>query len=209
MKTMIIVCAMILLRAASIGIAWAGTEGNLNTFYGKGAGNNTTGDDDYDTFIGAKAGYSNTTGILNTFLGYYAGYANTTGAHNAFLGDGAGYAHTVGNENTFLGDGAGYANIKGIRNVFLGFTAGVNETGSNKLYIDNPPSTSADNLVIIGGGDKIGNAATQIDFYTAPNPTTPAGTARITIMGNGYVGIGTQKPKNPLQRAAGADTGAK
>src|SRR4030042_1348851 len=222
MKTMIIVCAMILLRAASIGIAWAGTEGNLNTFYGKGAGNNTTGDDDYDTFIGAKAGYSNTTGILNTFLGYYAGYANTTGAHNAFLGDGAGYAHTVGNENTFLGDGAGYANIKGIRNVFLGFTAGFNETGSNKLYIDNShtstpliygefdnrlltingnlrvvapnnglirltefhtdntnksarlvldhyanakspvyifnaASTSADNLVIIGGGDKIGN----------------------------------------------------
>jgi len=325
MKTMIIVCSMVLLLSVFIGIAWTGTEGNLNTFYGKGAGNNTTGDDDYDTFIGAKAGYSNTTGILNTFLGYYAGYANTTGAHNtflganagsantigkqntflgeraglsnttgaantflgyaagyanttgahnAFLGDGAGYAHTVGNENTFLGDGAGYANIKGIRNVFLGFTAGFNETGSNKLYIDNShtstpliygefdrkiltingnlkvvapnnglirltdvttdntnksarlvldhyanaklpvyifnaASTSADNLVAFGGGDKIGNAATQIDFYTAPNPTTPAGTARITIKGNGYVGIGTQKPKYPLQMAAGAYTDGK
>jgi len=325
MKTMIIVCSLVLLLSAFTGIAWAGTEGNSNTFYGKGAGNSTTGDDDYDTFIGAsagaanttgyyntflgnsagysnttgahntflgtnagsantigdqntflgeRAGLSNTTGAANTFLGYAAGYANTTGAANTFLGDGAGYAHTVGNKNTFLGDGAGYANIKGIGNVFLGFTAGYNETGSNKLYIDNShtstpliygefdrkiltingnlkvvapkdglirltnvttdntdksarmvldhyanaklpvyifgaASTSAGNLVAFGGGDKIGNAATQIDFYTAPNPTTPVGTARITIMGNGYVGIGTQTPKYPLQMAAGAYTDGK
>jgi hypothetical protein len=325
MKTMIIVCSLVLLLSAFTGIAWAGTEGNSNTFYGKGAGNSTTGDDDYDTFIGAsagaanttgyyntflgnsagysnttgahntflgtnagsantigdqntflgeRAGLSNTTGAANTFLGYAAGYANTTGAANTFLGDGAGYAHTVGNKNTFLGDGAGYANIKGIGNVFLGFTAGYNETGSNKLYIDNShtstpliygefdrkiltingnlkvvapkdglirltnvttdntdksarmvldhyanaklpvyifgaASTSAGNLVAFGGGDKIGNAATQIDFYTAPNPTTQGGTARITIKGNGYVGIGTQTPKYPLQMAAGAYTDGK
>ncbi len=324
MKTMIIVCSMVLLLPVFTGIAWGGTEGNLNTFYGKGAGNSTTGDDDYDTFIGAKAGYSNTsgyyntflgmnagyynttgthntflgtnagwknttgkqntflgraglsntTGAANTFLGYAAGYANTTGANNTFLGDGAGYDNTVGNKNTFLGNGAGYDNIKGIGNVFLGFTAGFYETGSNRLYIANSEtttpliygefdkriltingnlrvvapdnglirltdvttdntdkrarmvldhyanaklpvyifgaaSTSADNLVAFGGGDKIGNAATQIDFYTAPNPTTQGGTARITIMGNGYVGIGTQKPKYPLQMAAGAYTDGK
>jgi len=182
--------------------------------------------------------------------------------------------HTTGNNNTFIGLGAGFSNRTGTGNIFLGFTAGYNETGSNKLYIDNShtstpliygefynkiltingnlrvvapnnglirltdvttdntnksarlvldhyanaklpvyifnaASTSADNLLAFGGGDKIGSAATQIDFYTAPSPTTQGGTARITIMGNGYVGIGTQKPKYPLQMAAGAYTDGK
>ncbi len=50
----------------------------------------------------------------------------------------------------------------------------------------------------------IGNAATQIDLFTAPNTTTPVGTSRLTIKGNGYVGIGTQAPNYPLQMASGA-----
>ncbi len=325
MKKTIMVCSLVLLLTSFAGMAWAGTEGNSNTFYGKGAGNSTTGDDDSDTFIGAGAGAVNTTGKCNTFLGYRAGAANTTGNYNTclgqgaayvnttgnnntfvgfaagaanttgnvntflgeqtgaanttgnyntFLGRGAGRLHTTGNNNTFIGLEAGFSNRTGTGNIFLGFTAGYNETGSNKLYIDNSQtstpliygefdkriltvngnlrvvapnnglirltdvttdntnksarmvldhyanaklpvyifgaaSTSADNLVAFGGGDKIGNAATQIDFYTAPNPTTPAGTARITIKGNGYVGIGTQKPKYPLQMAAGAYTDGK
>jgi hypothetical protein len=341
MKTMIIVCSMVLLLSVFTGIARGGTEGNLNTFYGKGAGNSTTGDDDYDTFIGATAGYSNTTGAGGTFLGAGAGFANTTGGYNTFLGNGAGganttggyntfvgyaagsfqttggyntfvgfgtgransgsrntflgnyagYAHTSGNNNTFLGGDAGYTNTTGYANtflgnntgrsnttgnlnVFIGSQAGYKETGSNRLYIANSDtttpliygefdnrlltingnlsvvapnnglirltdvttdntdksarmvldhyanaklpvyifgavSTSADNLVAIGGGDKFGSAATKLDFYTAPNPTTQGGTARITIMGNGYVGIGTQKPKYPSQMAAGAYTDGK
>ena len=245
---------MVLLLSAFTGNVFGGTEGESNTFYGFNAGFNTTGDDDYDTFIGAGAGYSNTTGSSNTFLGHDAGYFNTTGTFNTFLGPYAGFYNTA-QFNTFLGYSAGY-NSTGSGNVFLGYEAGADETGSHKLYIDNSTtstpliygefdtrnltiygnlevigpynglvylsnttadstnkvsrmvlnhysnaelpvylfgaaSTADDNFVAFGGGNTIGNAATQIDLFTAENTTTPVGTPRLTIIGNGYVGFGT------------------
>jgi hypothetical protein len=372
MKTTIMFCTIVLLLSALTGSVFGGTEGAINTFYGTGAGASTTGDDDSDTFIGAGAGYSNTTGNFNTFLGYIAGYSNTTGYNNTFIGYGAGYhnttgdyntflgycagihntnsyntflgnhagysnttgynntflgyhagysnitgsyntflgnragysnttgsyntflgryagddnttgsyntllgyhagySNTTGNFNTFLGYHAGYDNTTGYGNVFLGYRAGYSETGSNKLYIDNSStstpliygefdtdivtiygnlevigpdeglvylsnttadntikvsrmvlnhysnaelpvylfgaaSTSTNNYVALGGGNTIGNAATQLDLYTAEDTTTPIGTPRLTIISNGNVGIGTQSPAYPLQMAGGAYT---
>jgi hypothetical protein len=305
MKTKIMFCSIVLLLSMFTGIVFGGTEGTSNTFYGAGAGTNTTGDNDGDTFIGAWAGNSNTTGSSNTFLGYvagfyntignqnvflggYAGSSNTTGGGNTFLGvssggnnttgyyntsigNSAGLGNTYGYQNTFIGYGAGQLNQNGYGNVFLGYHAGFNETGSNKLYIHNSEtstpliygefdnniltingnlevvapnngliyltnvttdnttkvsrmvlnhysnaqlpvylfgaaSTATNNFVAFGGGNTIGNAATQIDLFTAPDTTTLVGTARITIKGNGYVGIGTQSPSYPLQMAGGAYT---
>ena len=339
MKPKIMLCTIVLLLAAFTGSVYGGFEGNNNTFYGTVAGNSTIGDNDGATFIGANAGYSNTTGsnntfvgyhagewnttgyyntflghyagvsntigysntfagyragannvtgYYNTFLGHYAGWANDIGSRNTFLGESAGYSNTTGNYNNFLGRDsgysnttgyyniflgyrAGYSNTTGIGNVFLGHVAGYNETGSNKLYIDNSTtstpliygefdnniltingnlkvigpdnglvylsnttadntakgsrmvlnhysnsqlpvylfgaaSTSTDNYVAFGGGNAIGNAATEIDLFTAPTTTTPVGTPRLTIIGNGYVGIGTQTPSYPLQMAGGAYT---
>jgi len=363
--------SIVLLLSAFTGSVFGGTEGSINTFYGTGAGTNTAGDDDYDTFIGAYAGNSNTTGNYNTFLGYQAGSSNTTGYYSTFLGYHAGYSNTTGYQNTFLGFNAGYSNSTGAYNtfvglnagysnstgyystflgyqagksnatgfsntflgyqagysntdgysntflgynagssntegvgnvflgletgysnttghyntflgynagssnttgsgnVFLGYLAGYNETGSNRLYIDNgytntpfiygefdnrsltingnlevigpyqglvylsdnttdstnkvsrmvlnhytnaelpvylfgAASTATDNFVAFGGGNTIGNAATQIDLFTAENTTTPVGTSRLTIIGNGYVGIGTQDPAYPLEMSSGA-----
>jgi hypothetical protein len=339
MKIKIMFCSIVLLLSMFTEIAFGGSEGNSNTFYGHNAGLNTPGDNDYDTFIGASAGTSNTTGYYNTFVGFEAGRSNTTGQGNTFLGNGAGYFNTTANHNTFLGNNAGRFNTTGYQNtfvgeftgvdnttgyqntfigssagfynttgnwntflgngagfnnttgqgntfvgglaggnnttgndnVFLGSMAGYDETGSNKLYIDNSntstpliygefdnriltingnievigpyqglvylsnttadntnkvsrmvlnhysnaedpvylfgaASTSADSFVAFGGGNTIGNAATQIDLFTAENTTTPVGTSRITIKGNGYVGIGTQSPSYPLQMAGGAYT---
>jgi hypothetical protein len=354
MKTKIMFCTIVLLLSVFTGSVLGAGEGNYNTFFGIGAGNSTTGDDDndtfigsvagyfnttggyntfvgqsagyrnttgwyntfvgtwagqynttasYNTFIGHQAGYNNSTGANNTFLGHYAGNRNTTGASNTFQGYEAGYLNTTGYYNTFqgyqagysntagigntfiglqagvsnttgganifLGNAAGYSNSTGSGNVFLGYYAGYNETGSNKLYIDNSntatpliygefdnnkltingnlsvvgpdnglvhltnvttnnttkvsrmvlnhysnselpvylfgaASTATDNFVAFGGGNTIGNAATQIDLFTAENPTTPVGTPRLTIIGNGYVGIGIQDPLYPLEMDSGA-----
>ncbi len=72
------------------------------------------------------------------------------------------------------------------------------------VYLFGAASTSTNNFVAFGGGNTMGNAATQIDLFTAPNTTTPAGSSRLTIKGNGNVGIGTSSPSNPLQMASGA-----
>lgn len=60
-------------------------------------------------------------------------------------------------------------------------------------------STSTQNVVQIGGGSSVTNAATQIGFFTAPNTSTTIGTERIRINGDGNVGIGTISPSTPLE----------
>ncbi len=66
------------------------------------------------------------------------------------------------------------------------------------VYLFGGTSTSASNSLTFGGGSDLGNAATQIDFYTAPNPITPIGTSRMTIASNGHIGIGTATPSQQL-----------
>jgi hypothetical protein len=133
------------------------TEGSSNTFVGYTAGSNNN--QDANTFLGYAAGFSNTGGLYNSFTGYGAGYSNTVGGRNICVGAWTGYANTKGERNTFLGQGAGSnntigecntfvgqatggSNITGSRNVFLGYCAGFQETGSDKLYIDNSQTTT-------------------------------------------------------------------
>jgi len=133
------------------------TSGGYNTFLGSFSGHNdTTGY--YNSFMGYSAGYSNTTGYRNAFLGSFAGCYNSSGACNTFLGYTAGYYNTYGygntyvgyrsgyrnqsgNYNTLLGRYSGYYNYSGSGNVFLGNYAGYYESGSNKLFIENTPTS--------------------------------------------------------------------
>ena len=71
--------------------------------------------------------------------------ANTTGSNNTAIGRNALQVVTSGSQNTALGVGAGSANVQGTGNIFVGYMAGSQETGSNKLYIDN--SSTADPLI--------------------------------------------------------------
>ncbi len=120
---------------------YANTSGIFNTFNGVYSGT-TNSIGSYGTFYGMYSGYSNTEGNANTFIGYSAGYANTSGTPNTFIGTEAGYNNTTGSENFFGGYQAGYSNVTGSNNIFIGYQAGYNETGSNKLSIENSNSAT-------------------------------------------------------------------
>ncbi len=137
---------------------------NYNTFMGYLSGeNNTIGDG--NTFYGSQSGQYNSTGSGNTFHGTWAGRSSTTSSNNTFLGSNSGLLNTIGNSNTFVGNQSG-ANFQTVANsvilgcqaggaligtpsiipatgnIFLGYQAGFNETGSNKLYIENSSSAT-------------------------------------------------------------------
>lgn len=60
------------------------------------------------------------------------------------------------------------------------------------------------NILNIGGSTNIGNAATQIRFYTDTNNTTTTGTQRMVIAADGNVGIGVSSPEDALRLGFGA-----
>ncbi|MEM7368689.1 MAG: tail fiber domain-containing protein [Bacteroidota bacterium] len=117
------------------------STGFLNTFIGRRSGQSTVGSGD-NTFVGGFSGADNVSGGENVFLGSFTGERNIDGSFNSFIGRYAGRFHTTGNNNTFVGYGSGLNNLTGSGNVFLGQNAGGNETGSNRLYIDNSNSSS-------------------------------------------------------------------
>ncbi|HPB24968.1 MAG TPA: tail fiber domain-containing protein [Bacteroidales bacterium] len=77
------------------------------------------------------------TGINNTTLGAMSLFNNTSGSNNIAGGTQTLFFNTSGNNNTVYGYMAGYYNFAGSGNVLIGYQAGYNETGSDKLYIDN------------------------------------------------------------------------
>ena len=93
---------------------------------------------------GYRSLYSNTNGNGNTVIGAYAMDSNTIGQDNVAIGYASLSANVSGNGNVGLGRGA-LGNVLGSSNVAIGVQAGFNETGSNKLYIEN--SASANPLI--------------------------------------------------------------
>jgi hypothetical protein len=196
--------------------------GYYNTFVGYWAGYyNEEGDQ--NTFLGVAAGLAST-GSNNVFLGFCAGY-NEIGSNKLYIGvdNGCvglpgplpliygefdnqkltinGNLEVIGPDNGLvrLSDNTTDNTMKASRMV-LNHYANIEEP----VYLFGAASTDTNNFVAFGGGSDIGNAATQIDLYTAPDTTTQVGYPRVTVTGNGNVGIGTQSPSHPLQMAGGA-----
>jgi hypothetical protein len=200
--------------------AYAGyknTLGNYNTILGSFAGyNNLKGN--YNTILGYNAGHSNTEGSGNVFIGNSAGY-NDRGSDKLYIANSDtsmpliygefktprlninGNLGVVGPDKGLvrLTDNINDNTTKGARLVLWHYA-----NAQLPVYLFGAASTATSNFVAFGGGNAIGNAATQIDLFTAPNTTTPAGTPRLTIIGNGNVGIGIQDPEYPLEMASGA-----
>jgi hypothetical protein len=71
----------------------------------------------------------------------------------------------------------------------------ITEEPTTFMFMNNFATTNA---LHIGGGSSVENAATQLNFYTAANNTTTAGTGRMVINSVGNVGIGTGSPTEKL-----------
>jgi len=133
----------------------------FNTYIGQNAGRgiSTTilNSGNYNTFVGAFAGSSNTMGNRNTILGSEAStygnssnntligsYAGINGNGSILIGKQAGHAGSgsYGNNNIFIGNDTGYEDgDHGDNNIYIGHGSGFSEYGGNKLIIDNVGET--------------------------------------------------------------------
>ena len=191
--------------------------GSSNTSLGYTAGySNTTGN--RNTFVGYAAGLNNATGSGNVFLGRSAGYyeagsdrlyiANSNTTTPLIYGEFDTPKVILNGNLEVVGPNAGLvrltdvttdATTKGARLVLNHYN-----NAALPVYVFGAASTSGNNFVAFGGGNAIGNAATQLDFFTAPTTTTAVGTSRMTITGSGNIGMGVSAPLYPLHMASGA-----
>ena len=107
----------------------------------------------YNNSFGYKSSEDNETGSYNSAFGTYSLQKNIAGSYNAALGNNSGQ-YVLGDNNVFLGvrAGRGSSNHTKSGSVMIGYSAGYNETGSNKLYIENS-SAGANNALIYGEFD--------------------------------------------------------
>ena len=103
----------------------------------------------------------------NTAVGYRVLQAISSGNNNTALGYHSLYSNTTGDQNTAFGNGTLFSNNIGSNNVAIGYQAGFNETGSNKLYIENSNSVTPliygefdNDLLKINGNIKVDNITT-------------------------------------------------
>ncbi|MEZ5082262.1 MAG: tail fiber domain-containing protein [Bacteroidales bacterium] len=149
-----------------------------NTAIGQAAGA-ATEHADFNTFVGARAGWDNnrtnstTNANRNTYVGFEAGYSNREGEDNVGMGAFADVGNTVRYRNTFIGSSAfinqnditsiGYDTYStGQYSCLVGSGADVRSQGAIAIgYLSNI-STNSNNSIAIGRETTITNAANSI-----------------------------------------------
>jgi trimeric autotransporter adhesin len=86
----------------------------------------------YNTAVGSKSLYSNTTGFYNTANGYQALYSNNEGADNSATGYMTLYYNTSGDMNTACGESALLYNTTGSKNTAIGSRALLNNKANSR-----------------------------------------------------------------------------
>jgi len=125
--------------------------GNSNTFLGALAGNNIVNGGN-NVFVGAHSG-RNVLGSSNVFAGYQSGSDLEDAFATVLLGRAAGKNVLDMYNSVCIGTRACASEALNlfsfVGNVFIGYEAGLNETGSNKLLIENS-SAHRDEALIYG-----------------------------------------------------------
>jgi len=120
-------------------LAGSKSNGIRNTFLGAYAGQDIASASQENVFIGWKAGGNsgNVSAGYNIFIGAEAGFNNTTGNTNTFVGRNAGKANTTGNVNTYIGNNAATNMTTGSNNILIqaGAAAFPSATQSNSILI--------------------------------------------------------------------------
>lgn len=105
----------------------SGTTSVDRTYLGYQAGKNFSGNTNYNTFIGAGAGYGNIGGYCNTYVGHNAAY-NNNGSRNVFIGFNAGTGITNLSDTLYINNSYGFSDtpliyggfyLSGFQNAFL------------------------------------------------------------------------------------------
>jgi len=174
-------------------------------FFGKNTGINddelSDGVPNYNIGIGESALETNTTGTLNTAIGFEALGLINSAIQNIAIGHQSSKSSTDANYNTVIGVRANYYNVTGDKNtivglragmgslgnsfsgaVYIGHEAGYNETGNNKLYIEN--STSNTPLI---WGDFANDSVRINGTFDVTNKTITPQLQVTTGATNGYV----------------------
>lgn len=156
-------------------------------FGGNTLSSNTTGEQ--NTGLGGGTLSLNTEGNYNTAVGSYSMYYHTTGDSNVAIGRQSLVNNTIGNYNVVIGDEAGTDNVEGDGNIFLGFQAGCNETGSNKLYINNGCSVAP----LIKGDFDTGVLLINSKLGVGSSTVAPLGNFQVLVAASttAYIGSAT------------------
>lgn len=146
----------------------------------------------FNSAFGTNSLFNNSLGSNNTSVGFNALENNSIGNNNTALGSDSLSNNTTGNNNTSLGGSTLYLNISGSNNIAIGHLAGYNETGSNKLYIENSNSTNPliygefdTDLLRIHGYLEIDNIATTNNKMQLVNKNNYTHGIGDQIFGNG------------------------
>jgi hypothetical protein len=101
----------------------------------------TSGDGQYNTYLGYKAGISSSTAVDNVMIGYNAGYFNSAGSQNVFIGKNAGQYNRTGNKNVIMGwsDYLAFPLLDpgdiGSNNTLIGYSSGLRTKGDENTAL--------------------------------------------------------------------------
>ena len=127
---------------------------------------NLTGSD--NVADGFNALNRNVNGNHNNAMGSFSQFFNVSGSHNLSIGYQSLLANVSGSYNIGIGSNTGASNGTGSNNIYLGHSAGLPETGSHKLYIENSGADS-NNALIYGEFDT--NILRTNSQFQIGNPT--------------------------------------